>query len=131
MAEGAVVCFDAQRSSPGNSNGGPVVNPCEEEPDSHLTFHFDSEAHVASVYGTTRRGETTVNVLGLNRHELREYRSQQVHRLAALSRFAKECPQAAALLEEARLNSAEYAAFARAIDRLDAVGANERRGGPS
>ena len=60
---------------------GPIVNPCEDNPNVHLKFVWDSKNFVASVYGISPRGELTELTLGLNRDELREYRSEQIKNL--------------------------------------------------
>lgn len=100
---------------PDEADGGPLVNPCDEDPSDHFQFQYNSGTRLASVYGTTRRGETTERILGLNRPELRAFRSKQVRKLAALARFAQADVEACALLDEARQGRAEYAAFARAL----------------
>lgn len=99
---------------PEANEGGPIINPCEEEPADHFRFHFDPKAKIASVYGTSVRGRTTENPLGLNRPELRSYRSSVVAKLAALAQFAPDDPQAVQLLAEAKQDD-EYAAFARSL----------------
>jgi uncharacterized protein (TIGR02646 family) len=100
---------------PEADEGGPIVNPCVDDPDEHLDFQYDERTKLASVYGKTVRGRTTETLLGLNRAELRQYRSRQVTRLAALACLARTHPEAHQLLEEARQDDAEYAAFARAL----------------
>ena len=100
---------------PHKVEGGPIVNPCDDEPAEHFHFEFDPVAKIASVFGTTTRGKTTEALLGLNRYDLRTHRSRVVERLAALARFATLDTEAARLLADARLSSSEYAAFARAL----------------
>lgn len=98
---------------PEAADGGPLVNPCAEEPGDHFVFDWDPVARLANVDGATRRGETTVAVLQLNRPALRQERSRQVARIAALSHLAADHPEAKRLLEEAKADDAPYAAFAR------------------
>ncbi len=100
---------------PEDNEGGPLVNPCEDNPEDHFEFHFDTATKIASIYGKTCRGTTTEILLGLNRKELREYRSRQICRLAVLAKFVDSSQEAAGLLMEAQLPSAEYAAFARRL----------------
>ncbi len=100
---------------PDTADGGPLINPCDENPSDHFEFQYDPATKLASVYGTTTRGKTTEETLGLNRRELRAYRSKQVKKLAALARFARADAEARALLDEARQGRAEYAAFARVL----------------
>ena len=100
---------------PESEDGGPLVNPCDDEPLDHFRFEFDPKTMLASVDGITRRGKVTERILGLNRPELRAYRSKQVRRIAALARLAETDAEAASLLEQARKSDSEYAAFARAM----------------
>jgi len=100
---------------PGAADGGPLINPCEDDPADHLEFRFEPALRLASVYGKTPRGCTTEQLLGLNRPPLRDYRSRQVERLAVLARLAQGDDEARRLLDEARQNNAEYAAFARVL----------------
>jgi uncharacterized protein (TIGR02646 family) len=104
---------------PEADEGGPLVNPCDDEPNEHLEFRFDTVAMLANVYGRTRRGCVTEEVLGLNRPELRVYRSQFIEKLFALSIFAKTDAMARELLRRAVRSDSEYAAFARALFRDD------------
>ena len=100
---------------PETNEGGPIVSPCDDEPAEHFRFVFDPAAKIASIFGTTTRGVTTEALLGLNRYDLRTYRSKVVERLAVLARFATQDTDAARLMADARLSSSEYAAFARAL----------------
>jgi uncharacterized protein (TIGR02646 family) len=98
---------------PAEDEGGPLVNPCEDDPSKHLDFRFDRDTRLASVYGKTPRGITTEKVLGLNRPELRAFRSTEVCKLAVLARLARTDPEARSLLEAAARSDAQFAAFAR------------------
>jgi uncharacterized protein (TIGR02646 family) len=112
------ICNGTENKSdrfPEDAEGGPLVNPCDDDPADHFSFHFDPVAKLASVYGKTGRGVTTEKVLGLNRAELRDYRSRQICRLAALALYAASDAKAAALFHEAKQPDAEYAAFARSL----------------
>jgi hypothetical protein len=119
------VCNGAEHKGdrfPEATEGGPMINPCEEEPREHFDFVFDARARLASVVGKTTRGKTTERLLGLNRPELREYRSRLVMMLSALALHAKDDPTARMLIEEACRDEAEYAAFARQLEaELDGV----------
>jgi uncharacterized protein (TIGR02646 family) len=92
--------------------GGPYINPCTDDPDEHFQFIYDPKAKLASVYGKTARGTTTEKDLGLNRPDLRTYRSKQIEILACLAQLARTDPRAQSLLDEAKQADAEYAAFA-------------------
>jgi uncharacterized protein (TIGR02646 family) len=112
------VCNGAEHKSdhfPEADEGGPLINPCEDDPERHFEFHFDLVTRLASVYGKTHRGITTEKLLGLNRTALREYRSTRIRHLIALAQYACADPEAAKLLNEAKQSSAEYAAFARTL----------------
>ena len=101
---------------PEADDGGPIINPCDEDPGDHLVFDYNPIAQLASVYERTTRGSTTIALLGLNRPALRAERSRQVARVAVLARFAREGDaEAAQLLHEARTDAAPYAAFARSL----------------
>jgi uncharacterized protein (TIGR02646 family) len=100
---------------PETSEGGPLINPCIDDPKAHFTFHYDSTVLLASIYGATSRGLVTERLLGLNRPELRSHRSKQIQRLAVLAEKATTDPRAQRLLDESRHDDAEYAAFARVL----------------
>jgi uncharacterized protein (TIGR02646 family) len=112
------ICNGAEHKGdhfPEVADRGPLINPCEDDPSQHLHFHFDVGAGLASVYGRTARGRTTTKLLGLNRPDLRAFRSRCLKQLAALARLAATNPEAAQLLSEARQDDAPYAAFARGL----------------
>ena len=100
---------------PEADDGGPLVNPCDDEPTDHFRFVFDPKTRIASVDGISPRGKVTENILGLNRPELRAYRSTQIRKIATIAILAKTNAEAAALVEEARGDNAEYAAFVRSL----------------
>jgi uncharacterized protein (TIGR02646 family) len=112
------ICNGAQYKGshfPGIKENGPIINPCKDDPIKHFVFHFDAVAKLASVYAVTSRGHTTENLLGLNRHELREYRSKFVQKLLVLATIAAHNPEAASLIKDAKEGSSPYAAFSRAL----------------
>jgi uncharacterized protein (TIGR02646 family) len=112
------ICNGAENKSdrfPEQAEGGPLVNPCDDDPADHFEFHFDPVTRLASVYGTSPRGVTTEEVFGLNRPYLREHRSRCIRRLAALVQYAAVDNEASSLLQEAKQSDAEYAAFARTL----------------
>ena len=55
---------------PLETEGGPLVNPCDELPAEHFEFVFDPVAKLATVIGKTARGQTTEAIVGLNRYDL-------------------------------------------------------------
>ncbi|MDP2784000.1 MAG: retron system putative HNH endonuclease [Sulfurimicrobium sp.] len=112
------VCNDAGHKGdhfPEAVDGGPLVNPCDDLPDDHFEFVVDQTAWLATVVGKTSRGEMTEKLLGLNRPELRAYRSKLVMKLCVLSRYVETDADAKMLFEEACRDDAEYAAFARKL----------------
>jgi len=114
------VCNGAEHKGdrfPEKNEGGPLVNPCDDDPCRHFRFVFDPVTKLATVTGQTARGRTTEKLLGLNRAELWERRSRMVKMISVLASYAKTDSEAAALLEEASRDEAEYAAFVRVIKR--------------
>lgn len=112
------VCNGAEHKGdrfPEAAEGGPIINPCDEEPLEHFDFFFDPQARLASVVGKTVRGRTTEQLLALNRPDLRAHRSHRVTMLSALSLHARSDPAARRLIVEACHDDAEYAAFARQL----------------
>ena len=56
------------------SNEVPLIlNPCEDEPENHLTYTDDGR-----VFSRTKKGQTSIMVLGLNRPELVEQRKKAI-----------------------------------------------------
>lgn len=102
---------------PGPADGGPLVNPIEENPEQHFRFDFDPVTRLANVLGISERGETTWKALGLNRPELVRQRSGFVMKLRVLATFCQQDASARELIEAAVADDAEYAAFAREIKR--------------
>jgi uncharacterized protein (TIGR02646 family) len=100
---------------PLKAQGGPLINPCAEEPSKHLAFEYDQVARLASVRGKTKRGETTQRTLGLNREDLRTYRSKYITRLWFIAQRASTDPEARILIEEAASESEPYSAFAAVL----------------
>jgi uncharacterized protein (TIGR02646 family) len=100
---------------PEQNEGGPPINPCDDLPDEHLAFVYDSKAEVASVTYKTERGRVSVDLFGLNRPELRAHRSKAVKTFIVLSQLARNNPDARVLFLLCQGDEAEYAAFARAL----------------
>ena len=97
------------------NDGGRYINRCTDNPEDHFRFVYDPKTKLASVYGKTKRGETTETELGLNRPDLRTHRSRQITRLAFIASIAPSNPEAQSLLDKAKQADAEYAAFARTL----------------
>lgn len=112
------VCNGAEHKGtkfPSTAEGGPFINPCDDEPNDHFDFVYDTVAKLATVVGKTTRGTSTETLIGLNRYNLREQRSKQVQRLLFIKMHAQTDPEAAEIFRQAKLDSAEYAAFARSL----------------
>jgi uncharacterized protein (TIGR02646 family) len=103
---------------PGPADGGPLVNPTEENPADHLRFDFDVATKLANVLGSSIRGETTWKTLGLNRLELVRRRSDFVKKLWVIGVRYYQDPEAREIINMAVNDSAEYAAFARELKKF-------------
>lgn len=102
---------------PGSAEGGPLVNPTEDDPAIHFRFDFDTGTKLASVLDHSERGKTTVKVLGLNRRELIHHRSDFVKKLCVIATRYEQDAEARLIIDAAIMDNAEYAAFAREIKR--------------
>jgi uncharacterized protein (TIGR02646 family) len=96
-------------------NGGPLVNPAEEEPSKHLRFDFDPRLKLANVLGISKRGETTQRTLGLNRPQLLKHRSKFVAKLWVIASRYHEDNEARRIIDLAIYPQEEYSAFALAV----------------
>jgi uncharacterized protein (TIGR02646 family) len=100
---------------PLKAEGGPLINPTAEDPAKHLSFEYDPVAKLASVRGKTTRGDTTTKCLGLNRKDLRTYRSSCIKKLWFIAQRAASDSEARQLLDDAAEASHEYSAFANLL----------------
>ena len=99
------------------AEGGPLVNPVDEELSRHLRFDFDPKLQLANVLGISKRGETTRITLGLNRPELLKHRSKFVKKLWVIAVRYHQDAQAREIIDSAIGPKEEYSAFARALKR--------------
>jgi len=97
------------------AENGPLINPTEEDPSTHLCFDFDAATKLANVLGVTNRGETTRTVLGLNRPDLVRHRSTFVKKLWAIGSRYHHDNEAREIIDEALNEKSEYVAFARVL----------------
>jgi uncharacterized protein (TIGR02646 family) len=95
--------------------GGPLVNPVENEPSEHLRFDFDRELKLANVLGISPRGETTQKTLGLNRPQLLKHRSKFVTKLWVIADNYHKDNAAREIIDLAICSKEEYSAFALAL----------------
>ncbi len=95
---------------------GLIVNPVTEDPNDFFSFEFDGETGTANVIDKNPRGETTKNLLGLNRPELIRHRSEVVRKIAYIAIWAKN-GDADAMEELVRCcnSDEEFSAFARSL----------------
>lgn len=105
---------------PLDANGNPLlINPCIDEPDSHLAFEYDEKTKFAIIVSKDDRGYASINTYGLNRYrsqdDLLPNRSLAVSKLIVLAKYYHEDERARELLDRACENSGEYAAFARMV----------------
>lgn len=104
------------------------INPAEEDPEAFITFHKE----VVRAVDGNRRGAVTIESLGLDRSNLEDRRLkffQVALYFADLIKYAAERPEdseaqdiaarAKEWLEEAVLNSSEYAGMVRAAVRAN------------
>lgn len=116
---GCAVCNGAEYKSdkcPLADAGGPLINPCHEDPQGFFAFEYDPATGTANVVPKNVRGTTTERELGLNRPELVKHRSAVVRKIAFVALRAKEGDaDALSELQRCMANDQEYAAFARAF----------------
>lgn len=90
-----------------------LVDPVNEEPAEHIVFR---EEYAVPADGS-RKGRTTITILGLNREPLANDRRTWLERLRMIIALARspgpEAPRAMALLSKVIRDDAEYAAMAR------------------
>lgn len=103
---------------PIESEGGPFINPCDENPDNFFEFELDHSTGAANIIPQNKRAAITEMIIGLNRPDLVIHRSQVVRKIAFITLRAKEGDsQALSLLTHCMQRDQEYAAFARAFHR--------------
>jgi uncharacterized protein (TIGR02646 family) len=100
---------------PEQDEGGPPINPCDDLPEEHLVFFFDTISKVASVFHKTEQGRISIDLFGLNRPDLRSHRSKMIEKLFVLSLMADVNPEAKALVIQSLNDDEEYAAFSRKL----------------
>lgn len=99
---------------PKASQKGPLIDPTLEDPALHFDFVYDPGTLLATVKATTDRGETTINVFGLNnRADLLKARSTLIRQLLGLKLLDGINSEATALLAEVRTDDSQYLAWVR------------------
>lgn len=104
-----------------DTNNHPLlINPCTDEPNTHLDFEFDEITKFAIVVSKDEKGLESINTYGLNRDrskdDLLQHRTKFVNYLIVLSSYYYQDQRAKELLDRACESSGEYAAFARMVN---------------
>ncbi len=94
---------------------GPAIDPSQENPSDHLKFEYDPATGMANVLMKTPRGDTTIRLFGLDRHELVKHRSSFVKKLIIIADRYKTDPAARQLIDDSVKVPEEYLAFATRI----------------
>lgn len=102
---------------PGPKEGGPLVNPCEENPDKFFEFVYDKKTKVSFVKPKNQRGKVSEQIFGLNRTSLLQDRSEYIRKLLVIAHNYKKSSEAREIIDEAVKDSGEYAAFARMVKK--------------
>lgn len=106
---------------PSKADGGPLLNPCVDDPSHHLSFEYNPITREARVIPITPRGEITEKTLGLNRERLLVSRSNLLRKLLFIRTQADVDQEAKAIICEALKQSGPYLAFLnKYIDLPDA-----------
>lgn len=96
---------------PLSDSGGPIVNPCIDDPRLHFDFDYLSSTREARVVPKTSRGQVTEKLLGLNRPRLLKARSDHIRNLVLIYSYYDSDPEARELIDQVRSESSQYMAF--------------------
>lgn len=99
------------RKFPSKAEGGPLLNPCVDDPSIHFNFQYDTQTREARVVPLTSRGAITEKTLGLNRSKLLTARSNALRKLMLIRAQADYELDAKELIEEALKQCGSYLAF--------------------
>ncbi|GMU87563.1 MAG: hypothetical protein AMXMBFR48_28040 [Ignavibacteriales bacterium] len=102
---------------PGAREGGPLVNPCEENPDKFFEFVYDKKTRVSFVKPKNKRAKVSEQIYGLNKTSLLQDRSDFIRKLIVVAYNYKKSSEAREIIDEAVKDSGEYAAFARMVKK--------------
>lgn len=109
---------------PSEAEGGPFIDPTVDNPEEHLEFIVEEMPggpldYFARVKGTTARGKTTCEQIGLNRIDLLKERSRYLQSFYPY--IAKEAGEgnveAMRILDAACRPDFTYSAFAKSLKR--------------
>lgn len=96
---------------PAKQEGGPLVNPCVDDPAKHFAFQYNVKTKEARVVPLTERGEVTEKLLGLNRSKLLAARSDRLRMLMYIRAKAEDDNEAKDLIKKVLSSKAPYMAF--------------------
>lgn len=96
------------------NQNGPLINPTLEDPAAHFDFVYDPSTLLATVKAITTRGETTIDIFGLNKRvDLIKARSTLIRQLLGLKLLDGINPEVTAVLAEVRRSDSQYLAWVR------------------
>lgn len=96
--------------------GGPIVNPCVDDPSDFFDFIYDPVARLALVKPLGSRGVVTERMFKLNnRKGLVRRRSKLLRNLIYIKHKASADPEALAIIAEAKMPHSEFSAWAKAL----------------
>lgn len=98
---------------PLSTEGGPLVNPCIEDPSDHFYFCYNSLTKEARVIPLSTRGKVTEKTLGLNRIELLRMRSRALRSLIYIRMQADTDPVAFSIISDTLAENGAYMAFVK------------------
>ena len=94
---------------PKPSEGGLLIDPSLENPAAHMEFIYDPITKIAFIRALNARGQTTVDILGLNsRPALLKARSELLRRLLALKSLDGLDAEVTDVLAQARQSRSPY-----------------------
>lgn len=112
-------CNDAEHKGnkfPLKCQGGPIVDPCVDDPSQFFNFIYDPLAKLALVQPLNSRGQVTEKMFELNKRKgLVRRRSKLLRNLICIKQKASSDPEASAIIAEAKMSQSEFSAWAKAL----------------
>lgn len=112
-------CNDGEHKGnkfPLKRQGGPIVDPCVDDPSHFFKFIYDPLAKLALVQPLDSRGQVTEKMFELNtRKGLVRRRSKLLRNLIYIKQKASLDPEARAIIAEAKMPQSEFSAWAKAL----------------
>lgn len=96
---------------PNQLQGGPILDPCIDDPNEHFQFLWDHQTSLAVVKSKTSRGATTERILGLNRIALLKARSNYIKAIFLAMTYADSDALAKSIVDDALAAMGQYQAF--------------------